>query len=773
MAGFGLGTPSLSTNSSTSKLPPPLASSTPKKRLNGFVNGSSSSSKTPNQTKPNGVNGDASPYKKRKIVYMEENEDHGERLIVNGHTTTTSEKVNGKAGHAKASKKFHDLQDQRRQLPITKGKEALIREFRENDTVVLVGETGSGKTTQVPQYILEAGLCGDGQVAVTQPRRVAATSLAARVAEEQGVVLGTRVGYAVRFNERHEPSTKIKYLTDGMLSRELLADPMLSRYSVIIIDEAHERTLNTDILLANLKNIQKERKKRYATPETSLATVKGKEKARDEGYRLRIVVMSATLDADKFSRFFNDAKVLYVKGRQHPVRIFYTLNSQPDYADAAVRTFFQIHVDHEPGDVLIFLPGQEDIETVQQMIKSYANQLPLGQMSVLTCPMYAQLPQNMQTQVFRHTPEGTRKCILATNIAETSITIPGVQYVIDSGKHNEKRHYEYAGGGLDSLMTQDISKSSAMQRAGRAGREGPGLCFRLYTESNFRKMEDTYLPEILRTNLVSSVLQLKCLGQDIQSLEFMDQPDNDTVKAAYATLLILGALDKRKEVTRIGRMMNKFPLDPPLARALLAAQEFGCTYEIIGIVSVLSASAKLFFDSVEQRESAAESRARFRHASGDHLTALNTFRAYEELVKGGAVKSARRQWCQEHFVNERTLSEAVDIQNQLRNICEREKVDWRTSAGAATESVLNALLFGLAQNTAVYRSEIKAYKQILSNSVLRIHPGSVLSDRRPVAIMYDQPLYTKEIYARGVSIVEPAMLSRHPSFQPSKAEYKN
>ncbi|KAL5524532.1 PRH1 [Sanghuangporus sanghuang] len=766
MVAFGAGDSptgdSLPSLSQSKKVPPPLASSTPKKRVNGFVNGNSSSTSGP--SKLSGINGNESPSKKRKVAYMDEEEDYGERFAVNGRATLL--------GSETKAQKFQGLQEQRRQLPIAKGRETLIREVRENDTVVLVGETGSGKTTQVPQYLLEADISSSGQIGVTQPRRVAATSLASRVADEQGVALGSRVGYAVRFNERHGPGTKIKYLTDGMLFRELLADPLLSRYSVIIIDEAHERTLNTDVLLANLKRIQKERKERATENLTNSA--KGKEMAREDKLPLKLIIMSATLDAEKFSRFFNNTKILYVKGRQHPVEIFHTIRSQPDYADATVRTFFQIHLDYEPGDVLIFLAGQEDIEAVQESIKTYSKQLPLGQMSVFTCPMYANLPQNMQTQVFKPTSSGVRKCILATNIAETSITIPGVRYVIDTGKHKEKRHYEYTGGGLDSLMTKDISKSSAMQRAGRAGREGPGFCFRLYTESDFRKMESTYLPEILRTNLMSSTLQLKCLGQDISSLDFMDPPDPDSVRAAYLTLRIVGALDKRNEVTQIGRMMNMFPLEPTLSRAFVAAQENGCIYEIIGIVSVLSASANLFIDPPKNREKAREARMAFQDNSGDHLTALKTLRAYEEIVTSGKSKSARRAWCEQHYVNERALSEAIDIQKQLRGICEREKLDWNASAGNAIEPVLRSLLVGLVQNTAIYREETNAYRQITSNSAMKIqiHPSSVLSGRTPRVIMYDEPIFTSKIYARGVSTIPPAMLSMLPAFQPTKEQTK-
>ncbi|KAI5122441.1 hypothetical protein M0805_008753 [Coniferiporia weirii] len=786
MAGFGLlASPSTSTTraaghfiNTKSTRPPPLASSTPKKRANGIVSDVSGSSSKRSKGKANGIirgDGfgemeDGSPLKKRKVNYMDDDEDHGASLSINGHTTSFSNgKHSNKGGKSemKELKKHAQLQEQRRQLPIAKGREALIHEFRANDTVVLVGETGSGKTTQVPQYLLEADICGSGQIAVTQPRRVAATSLAARVAAEQGVALGTRVGYAVRFDEAHGPLTKIKFLTDGMLARELFADPLLARYSVIVIDEAHERTLNTDLLLANLKKIQKDRRKL----ENGAVPIKGgKGKGREEIGPLKVIIMSATLDAEKFSSFFDNAKILYVKGRQHPVKVYHTATSQVDFVDSALRTFFQIHIEPPPGDVLIFLPGQEEIESLDKSITAYAAQLPIGQMSVLTCPMYASLPQSQQARALQPAPAGTRKCILATNIAETSITIPGVRYVIDTGKHKEKRHLAgYTGGGLDTLLTQDVSKSSALQRTGRAGREGPGFCFRLYTERDYQRMPEASVPEILRISMTSSILQLRCLGQDIETLDFMDKPDSDTIGFAFKSLFIIGAIDNKGVLTPIGRQMNSFPLEPSLSRALLAARELGCMQEVLGIVSVLSASSKLFFDFADQREIAADARARFRHVSGDHLTALAALRAYEELVQSGAGRSACREWCRVHFLNERTLTEATNIQEQLRKICEKQGFDWRASAGNNAEPVLKSLLRGLAQHVAIYRSDGGRYKQLMGQSIVKIHPGSVLSDRKAHVIMYDELLYTGSAYARGVSAIEPSFISEVAVFHIQKA----
>ncbi|KAH9891943.1 P-loop containing nucleoside triphosphate hydrolase protein [Cubamyces lactineus] len=664
-------------------------------------------------------------------------------------------RLSAPAGRSSASSsKDPSLQKQRKELPIYTGKDAIVNLIRENDVTVLIGETGSGKTTQVPQYLLEAGLAGSGMIAVTQPRKVAATSLAARVAAEQGTSVGALVGYSVRFDEASSQETRIKYVTDGMLVRELLGDPLLSRYSVIIVDEAHERTLRTDLLIANLKTIQKAR--------NAPTDAKGKGAAKLSP--LKVVIMSATLEAEKFSKFYNNAKIVYVKGRQHPVTIYHTSTSQPDYVDAALRTFFQIHTDRPQGDVLIFLPGQEDIESLEKSIQLYANQLPVDVPGVLICPMYAALPPSQQSKIFSPTPSGMRKCILATTIAETSITIPGIKYVIDTGKCKEKRYVaRHAGSGYDTLLTRDITQSSAVQRAGRAGREGSGYCFRLYTEESFRKMPITAEPEIRRCTLTSSLLQLKCLGQDLEELDFMDQPDESTVVSALKTLFLLGALDNRKALTPLGRQMAAFPLEPPLARALVASTEMGCTAEVLTIISVLSASSHLFVDTHDARDAAADARRKFRHLSGDHLTVLNVVRAYEEVAASES-KAGRRDWCRKMFLNERCLSEAMNIRAQLRDVCARMDIDWKASAGENEVPILKALVRGLVENTAFLQAD-GSYKQVMGSSIVKIHPSSSLADKKVPAIIFDELVYTTSVYARGVSAVPRSYIAEVPVFQ--------
>ncbi|KAF5340678.1 hypothetical protein D9611_007470 [Ephemerocybe angulata] len=698
---------------------------------------------------------------------------HSHDTSSHAHNGVQEDATNG-AGPSSLSKAAA-IQEQRKDLPIAQGREALIEEIRKNDVTVLLGETGSGKTTQVPQYLLESGLVGNGMIAVTQPRRVAATSLAARVAQEQNAPLGQLVGYAVRFDEKSTSNTRIKYMTDGMIVRELLSDPMLSKYSVVVVDEAHERTLRTDLLLANLKKIIKKRN------EPTKRDAKGKNNTTSSN-PLKIVVMSATLDAEKFSKFFSGAKILYVKGRQHPVKIYHSAEHQMDYVDSAMRTFFQIHTDQPPGDVLIFLPGQEDIESLQASIELFARQLPVNSPNVLICSMFAAQDSRKNIQAFAPAPPNTRKCILATNIAETSITIPGVKYVIDTGKCKEKQFLARAGGGgLDTLLTKDITQSSAMQRTGRAGREGSGMCFRLYPESAFKAMQVSSEPEILRTSLTSSILQLKCLGQDMQDLDLMDKPDEESIISAFRTLWLLGSVDQKGSLTPAGRKMAAFPVDPMYACSIVASEGLQCTSEVIDIISVLSSSSKLFVDISDQRDAVAEQRRKFRHPSGDHMTILNVVRAYEEISASNGTtsanknKAAKREWCRKHFLNERTLLEAQEIRNQLRTVCERENINWTVSAlkktavvGGAKEdgviheedSIIKALGHGLTGNAAFLQPD-GTYKQIMGPSIVKIHPSSVLCDKKVAAIIYDELVFTNHIYARGVSSIPKSFFATH------------
>ncbi|KAF8879493.1 P-loop containing nucleoside triphosphate hydrolase protein [Infundibulicybe gibba] len=679
---------------------------------------------------------------RKKVPWVDVDDDEGRRrktpLKVNGYAPNTPSPSigNGRNGrkHKKArhslgkstsespelpttpqsagpsNSKSSALQQQRRQLPIAKGREALIEEIRRNDITVLLGETGSGKTTQVPQYLLESGLAGQGVIAVTQPRKVAATSLASRVAAEQETAVGKGVGYSVRFDERSSPETRIKYLTDGMIVRELLSDSLLSKYSVVI--------LRTDLLLANLKTIQRQRN----------AHLGGKGKnvgSSGPPNPLKIIIMSATLDAEKFSRFFNNAKIVYIKGRQHP--------GVTDYMDAAMRTssnsyrstprrclnFPTRYLNLTRMSAILTHPRPGGYRNPRKIDTAFATRLPQERHEVLICPMYAAQAAGQNSKVFIPSPPNTRKCILATNIAETSITIPGVKYVIDTGKCKEKQYLARGiGGGFDTLLTKDITKSAAMQRAGRAGREvWNRRLLPAVPRSAFNEMAASAQPEILRCSLAS-------------------------IASALKTLYLLGALNTKGELTDLGRSMAAFPLEPSFARIVIASKDYNCTLEALDIVS--------------QRDSALEARRKFRHGSGDHLTILNAVRAYQDIAASER-KSARRAWCRQHFLNERTFAEAMDIRDQLRQTCVRVGIDWKASCGEAEEPVLRCLAHGLAQNSALLQPN-GSYKQAIGHSVIKIHPSSTLCDKRVPAVLYDELTYTNQIYARGVTSIPKSIL---------------
>eukprot|EP00842_Homolaphlyctis_polyrhiza_P002021 jgi/Hompol1/281/HPOL_003619-RA len=411
-------------------------------------------------------------------------------------------------------------------------------------------------------------------IACTQPRRVAAMSVAKRVADELDVTLGQQVGYSIRFEDCTSNSTMLKYMTDGMLLREAMTDPKLSRYSTIILDEAHERTLQTDILMGLIKRICNERAD------------------------LKLIVMSATLDAEKFQKYFNDAPLMVVPGRTFPVEIYYTPEAEPDYLEAAIRTVLQIHTCEDPGDILVFLTGEEEIEEACRKIRGESEALaaatPNAVGDLLVVPLYSSLPPAQQQKIFADAPVARagrppgRKVVVSTNIAETSLTIDGIVYVIDPGFSKQKVYNPRVR--VESLLVSPISKASAQQRAGRAGRTRPGKCFRLYTEKAFMEslQEQTY-PDILRSELSSIVLQLKKLGiDDLVHFDFMDPPAPETMMRALEMLNYLGALDDEGELTPLGNVMSDFPLEPSLAKMLISSPSYKCSNEILSIIAMLS-----------------------------------------------------------------------------------------------------------------------------------------------------------------------------------------
>lgn len=511
-------------------------------------------------------------------------------------------------------KKRLTIEETRKSLPIYPFRDELLRAIEDHQVLIVEGETGSGKTTQIPQYLYEAGYTRNKlKIGCTQPRRVAAMSVAARVAEEMGVKLGNEVGYSIRFEDCTSERTVVKYMTDGMLLREFLGEPDLEGYACLIIDEAHERTLHTDILFGLVKDIARFRSD------------------------LKLIISSATLDAAKFSEFFDDAPIFKIPGRRFPVDIYYTKAPEADYIDAAVVTVLQIHITQPLGDILVFLTGQEEIEACQELLTERTRKLGSKIKELVILPIYANLPSDMQAKIFEPTPPGGRKVILATNIAETSLTIDGIIYVIDPGFCKENSYN--ARTGMDSLIVTPISQASAKQRSGRAGRVAAGKCFRLYTAWAYEhELEENTVPEIQRVNLGNVVLMLKSLGiHDLLNFDFLDPPPHQSLIIALEQLYALGALNHLGELTKLGRRMAEFPVDPMMAKMILASEKYRCSDEILSVSAMLSVNSAIFYRPKDKALHADNARKNFHDPAGDHLTLLAV---YNQWVQSGFSK----QW---------------------------------------------------------------------------------------------------------------------------------
>ncbi|KXS16122.1 P-loop containing nucleoside triphosphate hydrolase protein [Gonapodya prolifera JEL478] len=632
---------------------------------------------------------------------------------------------------------YKAILEKRRNLPVHQHRARFLELIHQNRILVLVGETGSGKTTQIPQFLLydEQPRLQGKMVACTQPRRVAAMSVARRVAEELDVPLGQDVGYSIRFEDMTSNRTILKYMTDGMLLREAMTDPTLSRYSAIVLDEAHERTLATDILMGLIKEIVARRTD------------------------LTLVVMSATLDAVKFQKYFNDAPLLSIPGRTFPVEIYYTPEPERDYLEAATRTVLQIHTCEDPGDILLFLTGEEEIEDACRRLRAEVEQLMAASKEIpelRTVPLYSTLPPAAQQKIFDAAPPARfpggppgRKCIISTNIAETSLTIDGIVYVVDPGFSKQKVYNPRIR--VESLLVSPISKASAQQRAGRAGRTRPGKCFRLYTEKSFVKelQEQTY-PEILRSNLGTVVLQLKKLGiDDLVHFDFLDPPAPETLMRALEMLNYLGALDDDGNLTKLGQIMAEFPLDPQIAKVLIESPKYSCSDEALSIVAMLSVP-QVFVRPNEQRQRADEAKAKFSRDDGDHMTLLQVYQQYSSF--GGD----RDKWCYENFLNNRTLKSADNVREQLQSIMERqglrvmstESMDEKTSS----RNIRMALAAGFFMQAA-HLEKTGHYLTVKDNQVVQLHPSSSLA-HKPEWVVYNEFVLTSKHYIRTVSEVK-------------------
>uniref|UniRef100_A0A0N5AN95 RNA helicase n=1 Tax=Syphacia muris TaxID=451379 RepID=A0A0N5AN95_9BILA len=620
------------------------------------------------------------------------------------------------------------IQQQRARLPIFKHRCQILYLLEKFRTVVIIGETGCGKSTQIPQYLLESGWTADGRrIGVTQPRRIAAITLAKRVADEQLCSVGEVVGYAVRFDDQIGTSTKIKYLTDGLLLREMMSDPLLTQYSILMIDEAHERSVTTDLVLGLLRKIISIRND------------------------LRVIISSATLDAVLFRDFFelnetdniheNTATILSVEGRVHPVTVYYTSSAVPDYVKKTMDTILKIHKTEPAGDILAFLTGQDEIERLCSMLREeIVNLKRVDKLWVV--PMYGSLPAKQQLKAFDSTPSGSRKVVIATNIAEASITIPGIAYVIDCGF--VRLRAINVDNGLETLMTLPISKGSAEQRAGRAGRIRPGKCFRLYPESEYSKLLESTIPEMQRISLAPVILQLKALGiSNVLRFNYLSRPSSYAMIEGLQLLYSLGALSKDGILTNpVGTHMAEFPLPPMQSKVLLSSGEFGCSEEIATIMSMLQIQDVFVFSPRERHKAV----RKFSVEEGDHLTLLNV---YTSFIANGRSK----QWCSEHYVNYRGLCRAENIRNQLINFLKRFKIPL---VSYSTSTIIRCLVKGFFSQAAKYHYS-GDYVTIRGEYHFKVYKGSSIMYRKefPKWIIFSEVLQNT---IRDISVIQPDWL---------------
>ncbi|KAL1241310.1 putative pre-mRNA-splicing factor ATP-dependent RNA helicase [Trichinella spiralis] len=582
-------------------------------------------------------------------------------------------------------KQRQSVEETRRSLPVYPFREDLLKAIEDHQVLIIEGETGSGKTTQIPQYLYEAGYCKDGKkVACTQPRRVAAMSVAARVATEMNVKLGLQVGYSIRFEDCTSEKTVIKYMTDGMLLREFLSEPDMQSYSVVIIDEAHERTLHTDILFGLVKDIA-----RFRTD-------------------MKLMISSATLDAEKFSSFFDDAPIFRIPGRRFPVDIYYTKAPEADYIDACIISILQIHLTQPlPGDILVFLTGQEEIDTILEALQERCRQIGTKMKELVVVPIYANLPSDLQAKIFEPTPPGARKI---QGFASRTVTISDVEWnfctLFQYPKHLQ----------INVLVVQD------------------------------KELEDQPVPEIQRTNLGNVVLMLKSLGiHDLIHFDFLDPPPQEALVLALEQLYALGALNHRGELTKLGRRMAEFPCDPMMSKMLMASEKYHCTEEILTICGMLSVNAAIFYRPKDKIVHADTARQSFWVPGGDHLTLLNVYNQWKDT-------DYSIQWCFENFIQHRSMKRARDVRDQLEGLVDRVEIEVESNP-TDTVAIRKAITAGYFYHTA-RMSKSGHYQTVKNHNTVYIHPNSSLFEDRPRWVLYHELVFTSKEFMREIIEIE-------------------
>ncbi|MGV6857797.1 MAG: ATP-dependent RNA helicase HrpA [bacterium] len=608
------------------------------------------------------------------------------------------------------------------ELPVSQKREQLVEAIKNHQVILVCGETGSGKTTQLPKLCLEAGRGRSATIGHTQPRRLAASAVSARLAEEMQTTVGEQVGFKVRFSDKTSPETLVKVMTDGILLAEIQQDRWLNQYDTLIIDEAHERSLNIDFLLGYLKQLLKKR--------------------RD----LKLIITSATIDAQRIAQHFGNAPIVEVSGRSYPVDILYRPLQNPDSADGDLSLAEAIDSGIEElqrkgrGDILVFLPGEREIREISHRLRHRHDR-----MEVL--PLYARLPASEQRKIFH--PQGRTRVVLSTNVAETSLTVPGIRYVIDAGTARVSR-YSWRSK-VQRLPIEKISQASANQRSGRCGRLGPGVCIRLYDEEDFANRPEFTDAEILRTNLASVILQMAMLRLGSpEAFPFIDSPDPRLIRDGYRLLEELQAVDRQRRLTALGKQLGKLPIDPRFGRMLLAAADFGATREVLTIVTALTVQDPRE-RPYEKRQAADEHHSRFNHPKSDFVSLVHLWSYLEERSESLS-QNKMRKLCGKEFISYRRWREWRDTHRQLKLASQTLKLGVNDKE-ASYENLHRALLTGLLDQVGE-KSEKQEFLGCRGRK-FQVFPGSSLAKKPPKWVMAAEITETTRLYARTAAAIQP------------------
>ncbi|MEE8495058.1 MAG: ATP-dependent RNA helicase HrpA, partial [Xanthomonadales bacterium] len=617
-------------------------------------------------------------------------------------------------------------------LPITAHREEILKALKENPVIVVAGETGSGKTTQLPKLCLEAGRGTRGMIACTQPRRIAARAMAERVSEELGSELGSIVGYQVRFRDRSSPDGYIKFMTDGILLAETLHDPFLNAYDTIIIDEAHERSLNIDFLLGYLKRLLVRR--------------------RD----LRLIITSATIDTAKFSAHFEQAPIIEVSGKIYPIEMIYQpLASDDDKAERADRDLYRGIADavralsrKDPrGDILVFLSGEREIREAADYLARHG----VTQTEIL--PLYSRLSSAEQRRVFH--PGALRRIILSTNVAETSLTVPGIRFVIDSGLARISRYSHRSR--IQRLPIEAISQASANQRAGRCGRLGPGICVRLYSEEDLLSRPQYTEPEILRTSLATIILRMLTTGLGVvEEFPFVDPPAPRMINDAYQLLFELDAVDETRSPTKLGHALVRWPMDVRFARMVVEGSKQGCLEDMLVLAAALSIQDPRE-RPLDAQAAADEAHSRFSDSKSDFATLLRLWRYLREQRRKVSGNQFRKL-CRREFLSWQRVLEWFDLYQQLRDQARESRLQLSGKQGDY-DQVHRALLAGLLSHVGLKHPQDRSYQGTRSRS-FHIFPGSGLFGRSPKWLMAAEIVETSKTWARINAVIKPEWIEQ-------------